>query len=237
MIEAFNKMEKVLDDFGFSEFKKYDKFEKYMDGILEWNEKINITNIKDRGEFIKKHYIDSFAILGSEEFKQANNIIDIGTGGGFPGIPLAILYPEKEFMLVDSLNKRVKVIEKLVETIGLKNVKVRHGRAEDLAREDKMRSGYDLCVSRAVAGLPSLLELCIPFVKKRKYFIAYKGPGVFAEIEKASKAIKLLGCEVDRVENVMLQEDEEHKLLFIKKKEETANKYPRRAGEPIKKPL
>ena len=146
----------------------------YMHGIISWNEKVNLTNLTEEDEFIEKHYIDSLLLWNSESFKKADKIIDVGTGGGFPGVPLAILYPEKEFVLLDSLKKRLNIIDSLTDELGINNVITFHGRAEDAAKKKDMREAFDLCVSRAVANLTSLSELCIPFVKVGGYFVAYK---------------------------------------------------------------
>ena len=163
----------------------------YMHGIISWNEKVNLTNLTEEDEFIEKHYIDSLLLWNSESFKKADKIIDVGTGVGFPGVPLAILYPEKEFVLLDSLKKRLNIIDSLTHELGINNVTTFHGRAEDAAKQKDMREAFDLCVSRAVANLTSLSELCIPFVKIRGYFVAYKGPGAYDEANEAENAIKL----------------------------------------------
>ena len=166
--EIFRKL-----DIAFSPDKE-DKLSGYMDEILELNQHINLTAITDRDEFIRKHYIDSLLCVSYDEFKNAKNIIDVGTGGGFPGVPLAVAFPEKNFVLIDSLNKRIKIINELCEKLGIMNVRAVHGRAEELARKKDMRDSFDLCVSRAVANMSTLTEYCLPFVKKGGCFIAYK---------------------------------------------------------------
>lgn len=233
----FNRLNEVIKELGIVDFNNIDKFEKYMNGVLEWNEKVNLTNITDEEEFIEKHFIDSILTANRREILEADTIIDVGTGGGFPGVPLAILFPEKKFVLVDSLNKRLKIIKELTEEIGIFNVEVVHGRAEELARKPEFREAFDVCVSRAVANLTSLSELCIPFVNKGGYFIAYKGPGVYEELEQAEKAIGILGCKVEGVEDAPLQKEQNHKLLFAKKMSNTPKKYPRKPGEPIRNPI
>lgn len=215
-----------------------EQFRQYMNGILEWNEKINLTAIKDKEEFLVKHFIDSLLCLNYREYKSANNIIDVGTGAGFPGVPLAILSPAKEFLLMDSLNKRLKVIEELAAQIELNNVKILHARAEELARRKEHREMYDLCVSRAVANLTVLSEYCLPFIKVGGYLLAYKGPEGERETEEAAKAIDLLGGKVEKIENMKLSHfDLNHKIIFIKKVKKTPSKFPRKSGTPAKEPL
>ena len=158
---------------------KYDddmirKFRRYMELILEWNGKVNLTSITEPEDFIKKHFIDSAAIGGFSQMKDAKTVIDVGTGAGFPGVPLAILFPEKKFLLMDSLNKRIRIIEEIAQEIGLRNAAFCHGRAEELAQKREYREQYDLCVSRAVANLAVLSEYCLPFVRVGGWFAAYK---------------------------------------------------------------
>ena len=171
----------------------------YMKGILEWNEKINLTAIKNPGEFVIKHFFDSFPAAMLPEFRNAETIIDVGTGGGFPGVPLAALCPEKKFVLADSLAKRLRVIDAVAIESGITNITTVHGRAEDLGRNPDYRETFDVCVSRAVASLPVLLEYCLPFVKVGGTFIAYKGPEAEEEIKISSVALKKLGGKIDRV--------------------------------------
>lgn len=214
------------------------QFEAYMDGILSWNEKVNLTAITDKEEFIIKHFLDSVLCFGFSEYRQAKKIIDVGTGGGFPGIPLAILSPEKCFTLMDSLKKRLRIIDELAETTGIGNVVTVHARAEELARNESYRQQYDLCVSRAVANLATLSEYCLPFIRQGGYLLAYKGPEADEEILQAKKAIFLLGGQLEKVETARLQKYElDHRILFIKKIRNTPAKYPRRAGIPSKEPL
>lgn len=213
-------------------------FEKYMDGILEWNSKINLTAITDREEFIDKHYIDSLLCYGFEELERADKIIDIGTGAGFPGIPLAIAFPDKQFTLMDSLKKRLNVIDDLCKQLGISNVATLHGRAEDLAKEKKHREQYDLCVARAVANLPVLCEYTLPFIKVGGHLLAYKGAEIEEELRSAHKAITTLGGEISGERQVKIQNlNLDHKILVIKKIKATPAIYPRRAGTPSKEPL
>lgn len=214
------------------------KFQRYMELILEWNEKVNLTSITEKEEFIKKHYIDSIAICGFQQMKDAKKIIDVGTGAGFPGIPLAILYPEKEFLLMDSLNKRIKIVEEISKEIGLKNVTFCHGRAEDLAQKKALREQFDLCVSRAVANLAVLSEYCIPFVRVGGWFAAYKSDAVKDELGNSLAAIEKLGGQMTENKPLDIKGyDLDHRILFIKKIKKTLLKYPRKAGTPAKEPL
>jgi len=213
-------------------------FEKYMEGILDWNTKINLTSITLRDEFIDKHYIDSLLCYGFQELNEANTIIDIGTGAGFPGIPLAIVCPNKEFVLMDSLKKRLKVIDELCTNLGIRNVKTLHGRAEDLARDQMHRERYDLCVARAVANLPVLCEYTLPFIRVGGCVLAYKGSEIQDELKAAQKAIHLLGGALTAERQVKLQNlNLDHRILVINKIKTTPSLYPRRAGTPSKEPL
>ncbi|MCI5687600.1 MAG: 16S rRNA (guanine(527)-N(7))-methyltransferase RsmG [Emergencia sp.] len=213
-----------------------DKFVGYMDGILEWNEKINLTAIKDRDEFVVKHLVDSILCAGFPEYKNSESIIDVGTGAGFPGIPLAIISPDKDFVLADSLNKRLKVINDLTDRLGIYNVETVHGRAEELARNKNFRENFDLCVSRAVANMAVLAEYCLPFIRMGGHLLAYKGPDVNEELKSAEKAIKTLGGKVLRIETTPLQ-GYEHNIVVIEKMKKTPAKYPRKAGTPVKEPI
>lgn len=214
------------------------KFEEYMTGILEWNEKVNLTRITERDEFIVKHFLDSLVCCGYDEYAKAEKIIDVGTGAGFPGVPLAIVSPEKKFVLMDSLNKRLKIIDELCSSTGIANVNTVHARAEELARNKAHREKYDLCVSRAVANMAVLAEYCLPFIRVGGYLMAYKGPEAEEEAAAAKHALKLLGSEVTEIRNAELEKyDISHKIIVIKKIKNTASKYPRKAGIPSKEPL
>ncbi|MBR4023782.1 MAG: 16S rRNA (guanine(527)-N(7))-methyltransferase RsmG [Firmicutes bacterium] len=212
--------------------------EKYMEGILAWNEKVNLTNITDPAEFRIKHNADSLMCVDFPEFLDAETVIDVGTGGGFPGIPLAVYAPEKQFILLDSLNKRLKIIDELAGELGIKNITLVHGRAEDAARAKEHREKYDLCVSRAVSNLATLSEYCLPFIKVGGYLLAYKGPGAEEEVKEAAKALKILGGSlVDIRETSMEEYGLDHRILVIKKVRNTPKAYPRKAGTPLKEPL
>lgn len=234
-----NNLEILLDKLGIDYCNDIiSKFEEYMNGILEKNKYVNLTAITDRDEFIRKHYIDSLLCADSDEFINSQSVIDVGTGGGFPGIPLAIAFPEKDFILIDSLNKRIKIINELCEYIGITNVKAIHGRAEELARKKEYREHFDVCVSRAVANMSTLAEYCIPFVKLGGTFIAYKGPDCFEELECASNAVRLLGGSIMRIDSPQIEGlPFDHTLIYIKKNVSTVSKYPRKSGTPSKEPI
>ena len=214
------------------------KLEKYMEGILSWNEKVNLTNITDPEEFRIKHNADSLMCVDFPEFQSAKNIIDVGTGGGFPGIPLAVYAPDKHFTLLDSLNKRLRIIDELAGGLDITNITLVHGRAEDVARNREHREKYDLCVSRAVSNLATLSEYCLPFIKVGGYLLAYKGPGADQEVKDAEKALKTLGGSlVDIRETTMEEYGLDHRILVIEKVRNTPKAYPRKAGTPLKEPL
>lgn len=210
----------------------------YMEGILDFNESINLTAITDRKEFIAKHYIDSLMCAAMDEINDADTVIDVGTGGGFPGVPLAIAFPEKKFTLIDSLNKRIKIVNQLCDELEIKNVRAIHGRAEELARKKDMREQFDICVSRAVANMATLSEYCLPFVKVGGSFIAYKGPDCESEVKEASNAIEKLGGCLLRIESPEADGVAfDHRLIVVKKIAATAAKFPRKPGTPSKEPM
>ncbi|MCQ2548318.1 MAG: 16S rRNA (guanine(527)-N(7))-methyltransferase RsmG [Clostridia bacterium] len=218
--------------------EKLFKLEKYMDRILELNNSINLTAIKDREEFVEKHYLDSLSIVISKEFQDAKKLIDVGTGAGFPGIPLAIVFPDKKFILMDSLQKRLKIIDTLCEELGIANVQTLHGRAEDIGQNPQYRESFDICLSRAVARLTVLSEYCIPLVKQEGYFISYKGAESEEEIGDARNSIGILGGKLINVIDANPGENtKDHNLILIKKIKNTPSNYPRKAGLPSKKPL
>ena len=207
----------------------YNKLTEY---ILEWNEKINVTAIRDKDEFFKKNIEDSLAICGRPEIENAKKILDMGTGGGFPGLPLAIKYPNKEFVLMDAIAKKLKVIDDVAQKLGVSNITTVHSRAEDYVS----RETFDLVVSRAVANMSTLSEYCLPFVKLGGYFVAYKTKDALEEIKAAEKAIKILGGGEIRIEDNG-EGDNEHIFVIIEKIKPTPAKYPRKAGTPKNQPL
>lgn len=211
------------------------KLDVYMNGIIEMNKHVNLTNITDPKEFIIKHYVDSLALREFDEYINAHTIIDIGTGAGFPGIPLAVMDEDKDIVLLETLGKRVRIIRELTEKAGINNVTVIKARAEDAGRDEEYREKFDLAVSRAVADMAVLSEYCLPFVKVGGYFAAYK-TGNEEEINGAKKAIEMLGGKIKRVVDSGAP-GMDHDFVMVEKFTQTSSKYPRQAGKPAKQPL
>ncbi|CCZ59751.1 16S rRNA (guanine(527)-N(7))-methyltransferase RsmG [Hungatella hathewayi] len=216
------------------------QFYQYYELLNEWNRIMNLTAITDQNEVITKHFVDSLALvkamgeISTKEYK----IIDIGTGAGFPGIPLKIAFPQLKITLMDSLNKRIKFLNEVIEQLRLKEITAVHSRAEDLGRDKDYREKYDLSVSRAVANLSTLSEYCMPFVKPGGFFISYKSGKIEEELSSAKHAVFLLGGKVNRIESFTLDGAEaERTLIKIEKVSEISKKYPRKAGVPGKEPL
>lgn len=213
-----------------------DKLYRYKNLVIEWNEKINLTAITDDLEFAVKHFIDSLTI--NKYIEPNKTIIDIGTGAGFPGIPLKILNENNKIVLFDSLNKRLKVLEDIIEKIDLTDVETLHGRAEETFKNKGYREKYDIAVSRAVASLNVLVELMLPAVKLGGICICMKGNNAEEEIKEAKKAIKELGGDIIKVENLILPElNLERNIIVIKKVKQTPSRYPRKPGTPQKEPI
>lgn len=234
------KIKYVLDSLGAPhDDNTVNKFYDFMELVLEKNEYINLTAITCRDEFETKHLMDSVICYGWPEIENANKIVDIGTGAGFPGIPLAILYPQKQFLLVDSLNKRLQFITEAAEKMDINNIEVMHRRAEDLGQNPDYREKYDLCVSRALANLSTLSEYCLPLVKVGGSLYAYKTKGGLSEIEDSLMARNLLGgsSDVDIRQREIPGFHLDHNVLVIKKERHTPKTYPRKAGTPSKVPL
>ena len=221
-----------------SDFQKQ-QFEKYYELLIEWNKKVNLTSIVDREDVWIKHFVDSCSLLDwySVESMSGKTLIDIGTGAGFPGIPLAIMCPDLSITLLDSLNKRVQFLEIVKQELGLSNITTIHGRAEDYGKDKTFREQYDFAVSRAVSNLSSLLEYCIPFVKVNGLFVSYKSVRAVDELINAANSMSILKCKVKEERKLKLPDESDRSLLIFSKYEITPDKYPRKAGMPTKRPL
>lgn len=209
----------------------------YMEGLLEANARVNVTRIVDEDEFIEKHLIDSLTALQYIDH-SAKTILDVGTGGGFPGVPLAIMRPEARLVLVDATGKKLAVIDTLCKQIGIDNVTVLQGRAEELGRQAEHREAYDCVVSRAVANLGLLSELCLPLVRPGGVFLALKGKNYLEEMPAGERAVTALGGKIHSVEScLLLQKDLVHVIIWVDKIASTPAKYPRSFGQMKKKPF
>lgn len=217
---------------------QYDKFIKYMRLVQEWNEKINLTAITEDEEFIKKHFIDCIKAFKSDELKEAKNLIDVGTGAGFPGLPIAIMREDLNVTLLDSLNKRINFLNLVVSNLELKNVKTIHSRAEDGARKKELREKFDIATSRAVANMTVLSEFCLPYVKVGGHFVALKGPAIEDELKDSKNALGVLGGRLKNVIELEIEgTDLKHNVVIVSKTKECPSTYPRKAGTITKKPL
>ena len=231
--------------------KQKDQFQKYYEMLIDRNKVMNLTAITEYDEVVEKHFIDSISLYkayelepyfshpqtGADSYAECK-VIDLGTGAGFPGIPLKIVYPGLKITLLDSLNKRVKFLNDVISELGLTDIEAIHGRAEDFAKQPEYREQYDLCVSRAVANLATLSEYCLPYVKKGGYFISYKSGNIDEELSQSKKAIGVLGGSVEEVVKFnLLNSDVGRSFVKIQKISNTPKKYPRKAGVPGKEPI
>jgi 16S rRNA (guanine527-N7)-methyltransferase len=228
LIEKASKIDVQINE------EQVEKFYNYMNLLLEWNEKINLTAITEPKEIILKHFIDSITI--QKYINKNDKIVDVGTGAGFPGIPLNIIKDSAKYTLVDSLNKRIKFLDEVINEIELKNMNTVHARIEDFAKEN--RENYDIATSRAVAALNILLEYLLPLVKIGGTCICMKGSNVKEEIANSKNALEILGGKIEKVEEIILPEsDMVRNIVIIKKVKNTPTRYPRKAGIPVKEPL
>ncbi len=232
MIEGLEKLNIKITNYQLQQFSQYYKM------LIEKNKVMNLTAITQWDEVIVKHFLDSLLLVHTVPMQQIKNLIDVGTGAGFPGIPIKIMYPEIEITLLDSLNKRINFLNEVITELALNKITAIHGRAEDFGKEEQYRQKYDLCVSRAVANLSILSEYCLPFVKVKGKFISYKSSLVQEEIENAKTAIHILGGNIEKTDVVALPFSDIHRVLVvIEKEKETPKKYPRKAGTPAKEPI
>lgn len=215
-----------------------DQFMRYYDLLTEWNSFMNLTAITEFDEVCKKHFVDSVSLCKAFDLSKEQTLIDVGTGAGFPGIPLKIMFPTLKITLLDSLGKRIKFLNEVISVLGLKNVEAIHGRAEDYAKPALLREKFDFCVSRAVANLATLSEYCLPFVKRDGYFVSYKSDRIMEEKSAAEHAIFVLGGVIDREVDFNLPDSDIYRnLCIIRKQKNTPSKYPRKAGTPSKEPI
>ena len=218
-----------------SELQK-EQYRKYYDLVVEWNQKINLTAITEEDEFYTKHFFDSISLAFYKDYLNIESICDVGSGAGFPSIPLKILYPNLKVTIVDSLNKRIKFLNLVKDELGLTDCNFVHARAEEFGQNKEYRESFEIVTARAVARLNVLAELCLPLVKKDGYFLSLKAQKAEEETKEAINAIKFLGGKLEQDLEFDIEGEERH-ILEIRKSKETPNKYPRKAGTPNKKPI
>lgn len=232
IVEELRQLEIIINE------EQEKQFITYYELLIKWNSFMNLTTITEFDEVLIKHFVDSLSLIKAYDLAKESSIIDIGTGAGFPGIPLKIVYPHLQITLLDSLMKRTKFLNEVKEKLELSGLDVIHGRAEDYAKPEALREKFDLCVSRAVANLATLSEYCLPFVKTGGFFISYKSDHVTEELWSAKKAIAILGGKIEnQVEFTLPGTDICRNLLVIKKSKLTPKQFPRKAGLPGKEPI
>lgn len=232
-------LKKGIEDLGLKcSYETIDKFSKYREILVEWNQKMNLTGIEEEKEVYIKHFLDSVAAVKKGYIKDGMSIIDVGTGAGFPGLPLRICLENSKVTLLDSLNKRINFLSEVCTNINIDDIELIHGRAEDFGKDEKYREQYDIATARAVAGLPILMEFCVPFIKVGGYFVCLKGPNADTELEESRKAMEVLGLEfVEKIDVELPEIELKHNIVVFKKVNSTPAKYPRKAGKPVKTPI
>ena len=215
-----------------------DDLKTYREILVDWNQKMNLTGIEEEKEVFIKHFLDSISAVSNGYIKDGISLIDVGTGAGFPGLPLKICLRNIKLTLLDSLNKRINFLQEVSNTVNLEDIEFIHGRAEDFGKDSKYREQFDVATARAVAGLPILMEFCVPFVKVGGYFVCLKGPNANLELEESQRAMEVLGLEfIEKIDIDLPSEELKHNILVFKKVKNTPEKYPRKAGKPAKSPI
>ena len=232
-------LEQKLGELGIKQDQnQLERFHKFYQLLIEWNKVMNLTGITEYEDVVEKHFVDSLSIIKAIDLSRIHTVIDVGTGAGFPGIPLKIAFPHLRVVLLDSLNKRIKFLDEVISQLGLTEICTIHGRAEEYARKEEYREQFDLCVSRAVANLSTLSEYCLPYIQVGGMFIPYKSGEIDDEVEQSKKAVRILGGNIKDIMKFELPGTDIHRsFVLIHKEQHTQKKYPRKAGIPAKEPL
>ena len=232
-------LEQKLGELGIKQDQnQLERFHKFYQLLIEWNKVMNLTGITEYEDVVEKHFVDSLSIIKAIDLSRIHTVIDVGTGAGFPGIPLKIAFPHLRVVLLDSLNKRIKFLDEVIFQLGLTEIRTIHGRAEEYARKEEYREQFDLCVSRAVANLSTLSEYCLPYIQVGGIFVPYKSGEIDDEVEQSKKAVRILGGNIKDIMKFELPGTDIHRsFVLIHKEQHTQKKYPRKAGIPAKEPL
>jgi len=232
-------LEQKLGELGIKQDQnQLERFHKFYQLLIEWNKVMNLTGITEYEDVVEKHFVDSLSIIKAIDLSRIHTVIDVGTGAGFPGIPLKIAFPHLRVVLLDSLNKRIKFLDEVISQLELTEIRTIHGRAEEYARKEEYREQFNLCVSRAVANLSTLSEYCLPYIQVGGMFVPYKSGEIDDEVEQSKKAVRILGGNIKDVMKFELPGTDIHRsFVLIHKEQHTQKKYPRKAGIPAKEPL